>query len=252
MSMADWAPLISALDAWQTEGLVARFWLRDDDAVEPRPALSRLMELGRRHRVPLALAVIPAHAVEALPRFLAGYSEAAVALHGWSHENHAPPDQKKQELGSHRAPEVVLGELAAGFDRLNSLFADTFVPVLVPPWNRIDKALLPRLDDIGVRALSVYGPEKPGVLPVINTHADIMDWHGTRGCRPAPDIVSDIVKRLTEMRATGGTMGLLTHHLVHDEAAWAFLDGMFQVTANHPACRWCALSELLAEADSRQ
>lgn len=248
MSVDDWAPLISALDGWHARGLVARFWLRDDDAIEPTPALSRLLEASARHHVPLALAVIPAHTSEMLPPLLADYADVSVALHGWSHENHAPPDEKKQELGPHRPQEVVLGELATGLNRLQSLFAARFTPVLVPPWNRIDKALLPRLEDIGVTALSVFGPEKPGAPPKINTHADIMDWHGTRGCRPAGDIVADVVKRLGEMEASDGTMGLLTHHLVHDEAAWAFIGAIFAATVNHPACRWCALPELLGAA----
>ena len=244
MRKADWAPLIATLDTWQAEGRVARFWLRDDDAVEPTPALSRLVDLCNRHEVPAALAVIPAYAGEPLATCLKGRGSIRVALHGWSHENHAPPDQKKQELGPHRAAEVVLDELAKGIQRLGSLFAEQFVPVLVPPWNRIDKALLPRLADIGVAGLSVFGPEKAVAQPVVNTHADIMDWHGTRGCRPTADIVGDIIKRLGEMANSGGTMGLLTHHLVHDEAAWTFVDEIFAATTGHPACRWCDLGEL--------
>ena len=245
MSSADWAPLISILDRWRGEGRVAQFWLRDDDAIEPTPVLSRLMDICRRHRVPATLAVIPAHTGARLAEFLSGSASVEVALHGWSHENHAPPDQKKQELGPHRGPDTVLAELAAGHLRLTSLFREQFVPVLVPPWNRVDKALLPRLAGIGIGGLSVFGPETPGALPTVNTHADIMDWHGTRGCRPASEIIADVVKRLAEMRAGGGVMGLLTHHLVHDEAAWQFLEGMFAATADHPGCRWCRLGELL-------
>lgn len=246
MKTADWSPLIAILDAWHAEGRIARFWLRDDDAVEPTAALSRLVALCERHHIPLVLAVIPAHADTRLSDFLHDRTHVEVALHGWSHENHAPPDQKKQELGSHRATGVVMAELAKGRERLDALFGARFVPVLVPPWNRIDKALPPLLGDIGVTGLSVFGPEKASALPVVNTHADIMDWHGTRGCRPAPDIVADIIKRLGAMQAVGGAMGLLTHHLVHDEAAWEFLDGIFAVTAGHPACRWCGLGELLS------
>lgn len=244
MTNADLAPLISVLDAWRAEGRVARFWLRDDDAVEPTPALSRLLDLCKRYGVPATLAVIPAHAGEPLARLLRGKDGVDVALHGWSHHNHAPSDQKKQELGPHRAADIVLAELAAGIQRLSSLFGETFFPVLVPPWNRIDKVLLPDLHGIGVAGLSVFGPEKASGLPTVNTHADIMDWHGTRGCRPARDIVADIVKRLAEMRDGGGAMGLLTHHLVHDEAAWHFLDRVFAVTAGHPACRWYGLREI--------
>lgn len=245
MKTADWSALIAVLDAWYSEGRVAQFWLRDDDAVEPTAALSRLVALCERHSVPAALAVIPAHAGGSLADFLQGRADVEIALHGWSHENHAPPDQKKQELGPHRAASVVLGELAQGRDRLEALFGAQFVPVLVPPWNRIDKALLPHLGEIGIKGLSVFGPEKAGALPVVNTHADIMDWHGTRGCRPASEIIADIIKRLGDMQAGSGTMGLLTHHLVHDEAAWEFLDEAFAVTAGHPACRWCRLGELL-------
>jgi peptidoglycan/xylan/chitin deacetylase (PgdA/CDA1 family) len=245
MSKADWTSLISILDAWRAEGRVAQFWLRDDDAVEPTPALARLVDLCARHKVPVTLAVIPAHAGVPLAEFLRGRDGVEVALHGWSHENHAPPDEKKQELGRHRAADMVLRELADGCEGLTSLFGEQFVPVLVPPWNRIDKALLPRLPDVGIGGLSVFGPEKASSLPTVNTHADIMDWHGTRGCRPASEIIADIVKRLGEMRAGGGTMGLLTHHLVHDEAAWEFLDGIFAATAGHPGCRWCGLGELL-------
>lgn len=243
MTEADWSPLISALDGWHAQGRVARFWLRDDDAVEPTPALDRLLDLCGRHGVPATLAVIPAYAGEALATQIQGRG-VEIALHGWSHKNHAPSDQKKQELGSHRPADIVLGELAEGIHRLGALFGRQFVPVLVPPWNRIDKALLPHLGGIGVIGLSVFGPEKASGLPTVNTHADIMDWHGTRGCRPAPDIMADIVKRLGEMES-GGTMGLLTHHLVHDEAAWAFIDGVLAATAGHPACRWCGLRELL-------
>jgi len=244
MTEADWSPLISALDGWRAQGRVARFWLRDDDAVEPTPALDRLLDLCGRYDVPATLAVIPAYAGEALAAHLRGGGSVEIALHGWSHENHAPPDQKKQELGSHRPADTVLGELSEGVRRLGTLFGGRFVPVLVPPWNRIDKALLPHLGAIGVAGLSVFGPEKASALPIVNTHADIMDWHGTRGSRPAADVIADIVKRLGEMESAG-TMGLLTHHLVHDEAAWTFIDGLLATTARHPACRWCGLGELL-------
>jgi peptidoglycan/xylan/chitin deacetylase (PgdA/CDA1 family) len=249
--MTDWAPLVAALDDWNAQGRVARFWLRDDDAVEPTPALDRLLGLNRDHAVPITLAVIPAHVQEALAALLGNHPDVTVALHGWSHENHAPAHQKKQELGAHRPTDVVLSELAAGFDRLNALFGRSFVPVLVPPWNRIDKALLPGLPQLGLSALSVFGAEKSGPVPEINTHADIMDWHGTRGCRPGGDIVADILKRMDEMQRSGGAMGLLTHHLVHDEAAWQFIHGLLSVTAGHPACRWCSLPDLLITSSGR-
>jgi hypothetical protein len=32
----------------------------------------------------------------------------------------------------------------------------------------------------------------------------------------------------------------LTHHLVHDDAGWRFLERLFEATATHPAVRWLA------------
>ncbi len=106
------------------------------------------------------------------------------------------------------------------------------------PWNRIDAALIPALPHLGFSALSTFGPEKPAPLPVVNSHVDVMDWHGTRGCRPFSVLAEEIVARLDVAAQTGGSVGLLTHHLVHDAAVWHFLERLFAATCAHEACRW--------------
>ena len=232
------APLMRELDRWQAAGRIADFWLRDDDATEPSQALDRLLSLSAEHGVPVTLAVIPEPTGDALVQRLASAPLAEVAVHGWAHVNHAPPSEKKQELGGHRPASVVLAELRRGFEKLRDLHGVRFAPILVPPWNRIDRTLLPELGGLGFRALSVFGPEKGGAMPQVNTHVDLIDWHGTRGGRPPETLVSEIVARFQVMEATGGVMGFLTHHLVHDEAAWAFCAALLSATAGHPACRW--------------
>ncbi|PYE26535.1 polysaccharide deacetylase [Rhizobium sp. PP-CC-3A-592] len=239
--------ITTVLDRFREAGQVARFWLRDDDASEPTPALDRLLELTEAHDVPLTLAVIPQPTGEALAERLARARHVSVTVHGWRHADHAAETSKKRELGADRPVDVILGELSAGFTKLAALHGDRFQPVLVPPWNRIDPGLLPRLSGLGFRALSVYGPEKPAALPMINTHVDVMDWHGTRGCRDRDALRREIVARLTVCLERGGSIGLLTHHLVHDEAVWAFLGDLFDAAAAHPACRWVGLAELVEE-----
>lgn len=246
MTHDPWAVLQAELDRWGEAARTARFWLRDDDAVEPTPELDRLLVLAEKHDVALALAVIPQHTGEALVRRLDIAKSVNVAVHGWSHSNLAREGEKKQELGPHRAASDVLSELKAGFEKLGLLYPAAFSPVLVPPWNRIAASLIPELEGIGFRALSVFGPEKQGSIRLINTHADIMDWHGTRGGRADEAILADIVKRLGEMFVSGGTMGLLTHHLVHDDAAWSFIDRLLAFTRRHAACRWVSLPEILS------
>ncbi|MDX0319654.1 polysaccharide deacetylase [Sinorhizobium meliloti] len=254
MTMASiWQTLANRLDRLQETGGSIDFWLRDDDAVEPTAALHRLLDLTDRFSVPVSLAVIPAHTDERLSRCLAGRPHVDVAVHGWSHQNHAPVTEKRQELGGHRSREMVAADLRAGWARLRSLYPTAMVPLLVPPWNRIDPGLVAGLHEIGFRALSVFGPEEgaksaalrvPG-LQLINAHVDVMDWHGTRGCRPYGEILRDIDSRLDEIEKGGGTVGILTHHLVHDESVWEFLSGLFDVTASHAACRWRRVADLI-------
>ncbi|WP_064707323.1 polysaccharide deacetylase family protein [Rhizobium bangladeshense] len=242
-----WEPLRRELDRWQAAGRVARFWLRDDDAVEPTPDLERLLALSGENAIPLTLAVIPGLTGEALGGRLAEEAGVTVAVHGWSHTNHAAPQRKKQELGGERPPEVVLGELRQGLQLLKRLHPARFLPVLVPPWNRIDAGLIPALPELAFVALSVYGRAKlGGPIPFLNTHVDIIDWHGTRGGRSEEELVAELVAELGDRFAGNEEpIGLLTHHLVHDEVAWDFLSALFAATALHPAVRWLPAAALL-------
>ena len=240
------APLRRALDGFAEAGRPARFWLRDDDAVEPSPALDRLLELGATYSVPLTLAVIPQHTGPALAARLQGLA-VEVAPHGWSHTNHAARGRKSCELGPERPATAVLAELAEGLTWLRTLHGDRTVPMLVPPWNRIDPALIPALPNIGFTGLSVFGPEKGNAPPTpINVHVDLIDWRGTRGGRSTEALVADFLTRLAVAHSTGAPLGYMTHHLVHDAAAWTFTELLFAATAPHPGVRWHRLSDLLA------
>lgn len=242
-----WQPLTTELARWRQAGRTADLWLRDDDAIEPIAALDRLLAMTASHAVPAALAVIPAPTGTQLAERLARESHVTVAVHGWSHENHAPQGEKKQELGRHRPREIVLAELSEGRARLQRLHSGRFAPLLVPPWNRIDTDLLPHLAGVGFSALSVFGAPGPSPIRLLNSTVDIMDWRGNRGGRDHAALVSEIVAQLElAFRGEGGPVGLLSHHLVHDEVAWNFLDRLFEVTAASGACRWRSVGELLA------
>lgn len=232
------ALLRNAIDTVAAQGRKVRLWLRDDDAVEPTEALDRLLELTHEHMVPVTLAVIPKDTGTPLIRRLDKAPHSSVALHGWSHHNYASAAEKKQELGLQRTAPVVLAELKEGFDKLAALYSARFIPMLVPPWNRIAPALLPELPSLGLKLLSVFGKEQPtSPIPLVNTHVDIMDWHGTGGGRPADALFAELAGWIGREDAPP-MIGILTHHLVHDAAAWAFLKALLAITATHPACEW--------------
>lgn len=235
--------------AKQPERLV--FWWRDDDAETVTPQLERLLSLAGRHRLPLALAVVPKDADEALATRLAGEQRISVLQHGWQHRNHSSPGQKKMELGDNRPVSAVLDELRLGFDRLAALFPVRFLPVLVPPWNRLAPSVDARRQDAGLAGLSGFGPGS-GRPHCVNTHIDIFDWHGTRGLLP-PSRIYALLSGEIERRLAGDSepIGLLTHHLIHRSESWRFLEEFLTLTAAHPAIDWRPLPALFALSPSR-
>jgi hypothetical protein len=226
----DWTPIEAELARWQEADLVPRLWLRDDDAVAVTPALERLAAVTEETSIPLVLAVIPAHAERGLAAFVARRPGWRVAVHGLAHANHAPVGEKKAELGPHRPRAAVLADISEGFSRLKAMFADQLGPMLVPPWNRIDPAVVADLPPLGIEVLSAFGPEPSDAAPRphrLNTHVDLIDWRGGRRGIAPHVFAARLTESLKEARLAGGRpVGVLTHHLVHDEAAWNLLEGL--------------------------
>ncbi len=244
--MADWKALADELDRWAGDGRTATLWWRDDDATRPSAALDRLLELRAGAGAPLSLAVIAATAGRAAAERIAADAEIDVLQHGYAHRNHAPPGERKSELGPERPADAALDELCRGRRRLAGLFGGRALDVLVPPWNRIADELVGRLPGAGFTGLSAYGPRRgaraaPG-LRQINTHIDIIDWRGTRGFVGDEAALSLALGHLRARRAGAADgdepTGLLSHHLVHDEAAWRFVGAFLEATMAHPGARW--------------
>jgi len=241
-----WRWLAGELDRWREAGLQARFWWRDDDASAPGDSLQRLLELSAGSRVPLALAVIPARLHEDLPARLKACEKVSVLQHGWAHRSHAAPGERKLELGGDRDRVHILGELKQGYELLHERFGKQFVPVLVPPWNRIDPDLLERLPATGLRGISTMKARRqaqpvPG-LQQVNAHLDPVHWryrHGFIGIYPAIAIlIQHLVAKRTGYRDAGEPTGLLTHHLEQNDAVWDFCAELLEFINLHPAACW--------------
>jgi hypothetical protein len=245
-----WSRLEGGLDRWADAGRSASFWWRDDDAERASPALDRLIGLAADAGVPLSLAVIPAELDEALAAALPAEPPVAVLQHGYRHRNHAPGSEKKAELGRHRPAASVLAELAEGRERLARTFRTRFLPILVPPWNRIDPALAAALAGEGYRGLSTYGPRRGEfALAEVNTHIDPVDWSSRRflGTEPAVMLALRHLQGKREGRLDPDEpTGLLTHHLMHDGETWGFIRTLLERTRRHPAARWLSAEDAFA------
>lgn len=244
-----WRELGRELDRWLESSRTATFWWRDDDATTRNGALDRLLVLGGYRQVPVALAVIPGRVDGDLVAAVAG-TPTRVLQHGCRHVNRAPPNAKKCELIAGAGIEQ---ELAAGLAQLAGLFDSASLPVLVPPWNRIDPALVPRLGALGYRGLSRFKPRDGSTimgLHQVNTHIDIIGWHSGRGFRGEQEALASAVEHLRARRLSAvdpdEPTGLLTHHLEHDEPCWTFIDRLLEETHTHPAVRWLSAEEIFA------
>ena len=220
--------------------------MRDDDATGHSPALDRLLEIVTRTGIPVALAAIPALVEPSLVTRVAGAATATILQHGFAHRNHAPAGERNWELGSHRPPDQVVSELRQGRNELAGRFGNRFLPVLVPPWNRIDPEVTARLSEADIRGLSTFGPRAAAIpragLVQCNTHVDLIAWRRGRIFIGADAAIERLVAHLKARRERSADAleptGILTHHLDFDDDAWKFLADVITRTKAHRAATW--------------
>ncbi len=247
-----WRWLGQELERWTEAGKIAQFWWRDDDACDTSAALERLLQSSQTSQAPLALAVIPATLKPALVEGLQAHQLVSILQHGYAHNNHAAPGQRKLELGGNRGEGEMVDDLELGKGKLELSFSKGFVPVLVPPWNRIDSAIVARLTGLGFRGISTMKKRSvaypaPGLLQV-NAHLDPINWRhdsGFIGVYPAIAIlVQHLIAKRCGYRDGAEPTGILSHHLVQNESVWRFLDDLLQFLVEHPAAAFIDAREI--------
>lgn len=242
MTEINWQPLQEEFQHWQDADLILPFWWRDDDAIEPTPALDRLIAIATDLDIPIHLAVIPKHATSTLVKQLPPTNLVIPIVHGWAHISHAPLGQKNTEFGASRPIEECAHDAILGLQSLTDLFGGRLKPMFVPPWNRINPDLGEHLVAIGYDTISTYAPRKAQYaahnLEQINTHLDLIAWHKGRSLIAPDNLIEQMVKLMQDRRfgRTDNTepLGFLTHHLVHDDAIWDFTEQFLTIMRTGP------------------
>jgi len=245
-SSSAWARLKDELDLWSDTANNATFWWRDDDVTAETAELNRLDSLSQDLRIPVALAAIPSQLDNSLPAYLHERNNLTVFQHGYSHSSYAAEGMKRIEIGGERGTDEIRAQLATGCQKLRDAFADQFLPVLVPPWNRIESrtyAALVSAGFCGVSSMwartSAYPAED---LLQVNTHLDPVNWRQDRGfigeSRAIAHICDHLISRRTVNQAGNEPTGILTHHLAQTEEVWIFIRTLMQKLSDHPAVEW--------------
>ncbi|MAO90224.1 MAG: hypothetical protein CMM78_03210 [Rhodospirillaceae bacterium] len=246
--MTGWDALRQELDLWHRTGTQARLWWRDDDARAATPVLDHLLTVAQG--LPLALAVIPVGLEPSLIARMRGVKTVSILPHGYAHSNHEPADRKKAEFGASRDVTQAVSDLRQSLALLQDAFGDQVFPLFVPPWNRIAPEIVECVTDAGLRGVSTFTDRTPNRrVAGLNTHVDILDWKAKKQTGRArflgqEAVLSDLVAALARRRVpTPGTdtteaVGLLTHHLEHDQDSWDFLARLVQFVDEHPGVGW--------------
>ncbi len=149
--------------------------------------------------------------------------------------------------------------MSEGCRHLEKLFGSSFLPVLVPPWNRIDAQITAELPALGYIGLSAFGSlrrtTEAGKLTRLDCHLDIFDWKPERRFRGGEALLADLTAQLAARRAdsglTGAPLGIMTHHLVHDRRCWRFLDRLYSLLTNHPGVRFLSGADAFARRNDK-
>ena len=247
-----WNLLNAEFDAWAGSGRPATLWWRDDDASASGPKLERLIELSAPAGI--LLAVIPARLQSDLVKALDSAPHVQVAQHGYAHTNHAPRGQGlgAWELGMHRGLEAVMDDLDAGRERLETSFAERFLPIIVPPWNHIDPTLFNPIASRDYAGVSAFGPraeaEPVSGLSVVNAHCDPIRWKTGAEFRGDDKTIAQLLEHLRARRTGQADVhevtGYLTHHIDLDPPAWEFSARLAQAVQDHPGAAWVAPQEV--------
>jgi hypothetical protein len=223
--MIDWSPLHKALARCRETKTPLPIWWRDDDAIAPTSELDQLTKLSEKVGVPIYLACIPETTQSDLVPYVRERPALIPCIHGWSHKNSAPADQKKSEFGVESKDGK--NALAQALKRMNTLFEDDIFTLFVPPWNRMHPNHQHQLANLGFRGFSTFGPRSgTPPLPQINTHIDPIFWRGHRGLIDPETLIAQTTEllnaRCNNEQDISEPLGYLTHHLVHTPEIWDF------------------------------
>ncbi|OAF13579.1 hypothetical protein AYJ54_43395 [Bradyrhizobium centrolobii] len=265
-----WDDARQELDVWAASKLKARFWIRDDDAFEPSPSLERLRDVSVRFDTRIGLAIIPGKITPGLQEFLAeNVHQFYPMCHGWKHVNYNL-GKKPAEFGPDRPISNMIADTEFALHSFKECFSSS-QPIFVPPFNRITPALiktLPRVGFAGVSLMPSYLERKllqlnsrmqwRGIVRMpefkdglrIDVHLDVIDWKARTAQRT--NVVSDLLVQQLRGRRLGlvqpdAPIGLLTHHLEHDEPVWHALDGMLDFLRSHESVEFIDVGRWIAD-----
>jgi peptidoglycan/xylan/chitin deacetylase (PgdA/CDA1 family) len=242
------------LERLQDEGRPINVFLRDDDVDEDEETLRHLFDICLSRQVPLNAEIIPGRltrgAVRLLKEFMKFHPDLlGLNQHGWQHQNHEA-NGRKCEFGGSRSFTQQLNDISQGKALLQDRFGERFYPVFTPPWNRCTADTFAVLDELGFKVLSKDSDSQPATgyrFREISITLDIFRWKGGPTLKTAATVAAELAQQL----GRADPIGIMLHHKVMGEEAFAMLDQLLALLRRYPHIRFHTFQSLY-EMDSLQ
>ncbi len=263
--------LHAELDLWASEGITAKFWWRDDDAIDASDQLEKLANLAGLNNLTVGLAVIPDRIQSGLVDAIEAHRHLIPLCHGFRHENHAGTGPMA-EFGPERPMVDLIDDAKAALDKFHSVVGERGLPIFVVPFNRIARQFEVVLPQLGFTGMS-SGPSSwerrialiLGIVPKaprlpnssakhvknrfrIDAHLSPIEWTNRRAPTNPYVLARRAVGLLRTRRlsyvARDLPVGIVTHHLDHSPEIWRLTENLIRALKQHPATRFLSPREI--------
>lgn len=246
--MNDQPQLRAVLERLQAEKRTVNVFFRDDDVDDDEPSLRVLLNFFSELEVPLNLEIIPGLLTDSAVTLLRGIHDRwpdvfELNQHGWMHVNHER-EGRKCEFGAHRSFDEQLADIAKGREVLINALGDAFSPVFTPPWNRCTAATYQVLDELEFRVLSKLRSKDQIVgygFRELSVTLDLFRWKSGAVMKPPGEFIGELMAQLNQL----GTVGIMLHHKVMDEAAFGLLAPLLEELRRSEVIRFHTFRSLL-------
>jgi predicted glycosyltransferase len=246
VSSAAWLdPLRKTLD---TAPRSLPFFFRNDDAGWEDARLFALIDLFRKHGVPLDLAVIPNAVSQLTAKRLSKVATVSIHQHGYAHLNHESAG-RKCEFGDSRSHALQLADITGGKRRLLDLFGPGTEPIFTPPWNRCTPTTAACLREAGFMVLSRDLTATPFNFDELLELPVSVDWFAKRKkLRLPPGALGELLAAAASGRAP---VGVMLHHAIMNEEERERLGQLLKLLASHSQARCVLMRELIPSKTRR-
>lgn len=201
-------------------------FFRADDVGYPGKQFSAMIDVFRKHKVPLALAVVPCwinelKTSELFEELKPDENLWCLHQHGYHHKN-TEKEGKKFEFGPSLEKKVAFKRLEKGRKKLKLLLGDKFKPIFTPPWNRCSAQTMECLVELGFNTISRSINVKPNPPAMLRDVPVNIDLHTRKESSPDESLKA-LLQEMSEAFQSG-TAGFMLHHQRMNKRSFLFLD----------------------------